>query len=297
MWERILGHKQQLALLQKTLAENIFPHASLFAGPRGVGKFLTATITASALFCMQETKPCGTCLACRKIAEKNHPDVFFLVAENETVKIDQIRTLTSSLHYHPLEGEYKLVLIDDADCMTEGAANALLKTLEEPPPNTHFILVSAHPHRVLPTIRSRCQRVSFQPLSPSIIEQFLQETQNYNSEEAKRIARLSQGSLGLALQLTPPLIADTLDRFAFLVHQGNAADVMATSEEWSRAEEKTPLLLEILSLWYHEQFLLHPERRKYEVGFFHIHRAKRALETTANKQLLFEQLLFSLTTL
>ncbi len=148
----------------RALAAGKVPHALLFVGPAGVGKAACARALAAALNC--ETRPglgCASCTACEKIEAGIHPDVIALAPEGagNFIQADTIRGLIERLGYPPHEGAARVVILEDAERLHLSAANAFLKTLEEPPARTHFILVTAAPDQLPITIRSRCQRVRF----------------------------------------------------------------------------------------------------------------------------------------
>lgn len=168
-WSDILGHQRVLGVLSRAIDADRLHHAYLFTGPPGVGKFATARALAAVLNCEKRTgeafaPSCNKCTSCRRIASTQHPDVLHIEPTGKsakTLKIDQIRTLQRASISAPYEGRYRVVLIDDAHLMTEEAANALLKTLEEPPPRMMLLVITDQPHRLLPTIISRCQQVRF----------------------------------------------------------------------------------------------------------------------------------------
>jgi len=150
--------------LQHSLQRERLAHAHLFAGPRGSGKIAMATTLAQALNCLQkEHDACGRCEACRQIAEETHPDVHWVRPESKSrrIQIAQIREFERAVSLKAGTGRMKVGIIVDADCMTEPASNAFLKTLEEPPDRTIILLLTAEPQRLLPTILSRCLRISF----------------------------------------------------------------------------------------------------------------------------------------
>ena len=210
-FESIRGQEHGVEVLKRALGRNRLHHAYLFAGPLGVGKERTARAFASALLCVQPTPDklaCNVCHACRRLAEGQHPD-FHLVERLDKkdggterfIKIEQIRTLQRSLSFKAYEGQRRVVLILEPEYMTDSTSNALLKTLEEPGEQTHFILVSAGVHRLLPTIISRCQRVRFGPLKEEHIIHLLDESGIHDVDLMKTVARLSEGSIGRALMM------------------------------------------------------------------------------------------------
>jgi len=162
----VVGHRRIVALLARSIACDSLPPSLIFAGPAGVGKRLTATAVAQALNCLKpitsEFDACGACTACTRIARGVHPDVL-LVEPGETgsIKIEQVREVIDRAAYRPFEGKRRVVIIDEADALVAAAQNALLKTLEEPPSSSMFVLVTARPDVLLPTVRSRCIRLWF----------------------------------------------------------------------------------------------------------------------------------------
>jgi DNA polymerase-3 subunit delta' len=314
MWSTILGHKRQIDQLKRALSGGCLPNAYLFSGPSGIGKRLVADVFASAIFCADSHSACGKCVPCTKIKNRSHPDVFFIEPATEKILIDQVRELQQNLKYHPLESDAKLAIIDDADLMTEAAANSLLKILEEPPQVTHFILVSAFPHRLLPTIRSRCQKIIFSPLAEGEVVSYLMDKRGFDEKNARRIARISQGSIGAVALLDPEFIEEVLGRLKTLLKSANSSDVIATAEVWSKEGEKTTLIVDLIVSFYRDA--LYRQEAGSDTGLMHAEwasvlenqpagtledklrtaaSARDALATAANKQLLFEQLLFTLT--
>jgi DNA polymerase-3 subunit delta' len=166
---QIRGQERAVGLLRRAIAAGRVPHAYLFCGPQGAGKYTTGVALAAALTCLDEPgEGCGQCTSCAKIAQGIHPDVQTLERQGATqsIPIDTIRSrVIPQLGMLPHEGRVRVFLIDEAAALQNAAANALLKTLEEPPTRTHFVLCTTAPDALLPTIRSRCQRISFVALS------------------------------------------------------------------------------------------------------------------------------------
>ena len=158
-----VGHDHQKQLLSSLVQKGKLPHALLFAGPRGVGKRTIAVELVKNLFC-EEGGACAMCRACRNVDSGLHPD-FTLVSGETSIKIDELRAMMKEVYEPPFEAPVRVVLIDNAELMTHEAANALLKTLEEPPPSNLFVLVSSREQEIPLTVRSRCMRLGFGPLS------------------------------------------------------------------------------------------------------------------------------------
>jgi DNA polymerase-3 subunit delta' len=314
--KRAIGHNLQIERLKKAVEGGRLPSAYLFHGPRGIGKMLIATEFAKALTCAaaRGIDACGTCVSCRKIDGRNHPDVFFIAPDGEQIKIDQIRELKESVQFHPLEADLKIIIIDDADRMNESAENCLLKILEEPPDATHFMLVSSSPHSLLPTIRSRCQKLPFFPLSDEEVMGLL-GSKGIPRETALRMARFAGGSVGAALSMDFALLGDVVERLMAISSRSSSADIISISDSWSKEPpEKIRFILEVMASWYADiikasssgtlQGTVHPEAAKLasstpthlaERSFREILRVKKGMDININKQLMFEHLLFTLT--
>lgn len=248
----ILGQGQAIMRLRRSIETGRLPHALLFLGPKGVGRFTTAVTLAKALNCLKggQGDSCDRCVACVKIARGIHPDVHLVSPEGATLKIDQIRTLIQEATLRPYEGRRKVFILDQAETMTEQAQNALLKTLEEPPGATVLVLIAPEASALLPPIASRCSQIRFVPLPESTIAARLQD-QGCDGGEAHVLASLAGGSLGRAQELrTSPLqeIWDLVDQ-TFALTPGRTLAVLELTERVVRQKETIPLFLEALLAW------------------------------------------------
>ena len=202
----VFGHSWAVDWLDHSLNAQRIPHALLLSGPAQIGKRTLALATAAALICTAEDKPCGQCRACRLVAQGVHPDVRVVSAdENErsrdaVLKIDQIRELQRQAALAPVEARVKVFILRELERANPAAANALLKTLEEPPPYVVLLVTSARPHALLPTILSRCQLLALRPLAQQQIAAALVEHWAAPTEQADLLARLAEGRLGWAVQ-------------------------------------------------------------------------------------------------
>jgi DNA polymerase III subunit delta' len=229
----ITGHRSLLSLLARAIARGSLPPSLIFSGPDGVGKRMAAVALAQALNCERPipwpddsgVSGCGECAACRRIARRVHADVLFVEpADTGSIGVDHVREAIDRAAYRPFEGRRRVVIVDEADALAPPAQNALLKTLEEPPPASVFVLVTARPDLLLPTVRSRCQHLRFGPVALAEVADVLMREHGLASEEAHAAAAASEGSIGRALDGGADEIVDARDAAARLL-QAAAASV------------------------------------------------------------------------
>ncbi len=218
MFDQLTGNETAKKLLRRTLEARRVPGALLFSGEEGVGKKLFALELAKASNCRSArgTEACGNCSSCKRISRINfptsdepeerrkifwtdHPDVGVVEPAGRVFHVAQMRNIEREANFRPFEGAARFFIIDDADQMNDSSANALLKVLEEPPPTSHLVLITARPAMLLPTILSRCQAIRFAPLTSGEIERHLLENKLVPACEARLRARCAAGSMGRAL--------------------------------------------------------------------------------------------------
>ena len=272
----IRGQPQALAQLRRALSSQRVHHAYLFAGPAGVGKSEGALLFAQALLCRADSEGCGSCASCDRIARSIHPDVLRLARDaasgGREIKVESLRELCSALQLRSVEGHRQCVaLLFEADALTISAQNALLKTLEEPPPNTTLILIASRELKLLPTIRSRCLRIRFGPLPEDLLAEQLQQQKKLTPEEARLIARLAGGSRSQAEGIGTKRLRErslAIEKWAELMRaRGRSAGISAAFGSWPR------VLATIASMRY-----------RLSVGFA-LHFAGLALATMRSSQL------------
>lgn len=190
----IFGHEKEKDLLLSFLRKERLPHAFLFSGQDGIGKRKVAVEFIKHILCESGTG-CGTCRSCVKIDHGNHPDIFFVTGEN-SIGIDQSRAIGREIYEYPFESSKRAILIDRAETLTREAANALLKTLEEPPPYNVFFLITSSEREIPLTIRSRCVRVAFSPLQAEHLQQYFLGVPGVDEKKARLLAHISWGSIG-----------------------------------------------------------------------------------------------------
>jgi DNA polymerase-3 subunit delta' len=232
-FSNVIGHRRIVGLLSRSIRRDSLPPSLIFAGPAGVGKRLVAQSMAQAVNCLAPKTSvgadrdsegdtigdrdavvfdaCGACHACSRIARNVHPDIVIVEpGDSGSIKIDPIRDVIDRAGYRPFEGRRRVVIIDTADAMVIGAQNALLKTLEEPPSASMFVLVTSRPDVLLPTVRSRCPRLRFRALSEDDLVRAL-VARGRGAKEASTIAANADGSLGHALEASGDMLVEARD--------------------------------------------------------------------------------------
>ena len=213
----IVGHRAIVALLERSVERQSLPPTLLFSGPDGVGKRRTAVALAQALNCErpQNGDSCGECRACQRIARGVHADVLVVEpGDSGSIKVDQVRDAIERSAYRPFEGRRRVVIIDPADALISEAQNALLKTLEEPPAGSVFVLTTSVPDVLLPTVLSRSHRLRFGALSAADVASILVAEHGYTPADAHAAASAADGSVGRALDEDTEEAAEARDAAA-----------------------------------------------------------------------------------
>lgn len=259
----IIGHQSQIGRLQRAAATSHCGNAYLFAGAEGIGKKRVALFFAQMLACAHpqiQGGPCQQCLNCQKIARGIHPDVKIVEVEEEAtqLKIKQVAEIQAAIMLRPLEAKKKIFIFNDAHLFSVDAAHSLLKTLEEPPPDTVLILVTARPAVLLPTILSRCQRVDFTSLPEEELEQFLSAERKLSLETAHFLARFSGGSVGRAYHYLALGIMEqktSVEEFLSRLAATSVDELLKGIAQLVQNKERLQLFLDILLYLLYERYL------------------------------------------
>jgi DNA polymerase-3 subunit delta' len=234
-------------------------HAYLFVGPSQIGKRTLARLFAQSILCTQDGAPCGACRACHLVSVGRHPDVHVIEPEGDRIKIDAVRSLLHTVALSPVEGPYRICLIARFDRATPSAANALLKTLEEPPDTVILLLTAERMEALLPTIVSRCQVVPLRAVPVARVVDALRD-RGLDQQQAQLLGRLSQGRIGWAIAAA----ADgqvmeeretALAEIATLSH-GTYTERFAWADQLSRHPERVNPVLEAMLSWWRDVLLL-----------------------------------------
>jgi DNA polymerase-3 subunit delta' len=313
----IIGHHRQLEILRLALASGRLHHAYLFVGPEGIGKRTLAIALAKAVHCSVSAADfCGSCVNCQRIADGNHPDVRLIepLAGKKEISIQQIRDFERELNYRSFTGKRKIMIVDPATLMNLASQNALLKTLEEPPQDSLIILIASSAGGLLPTVRSRCLRISFAPLARSEVIEYLRTNQGMTGDEVEFLAAMSMGSIGAALGLDKEAFARRRLGLGFGPQSGDyraavdAAEALAGNRgdapafAWAQCWYRDLLVYgvtgdsgELVNLDMREQIAQQAAPAKIEQRIAALtgsHRAAAAIQRNLNRRMVLEKYLF-----
>ena len=269
---QIKGQDFAINNLKKFIKTGKVPPAMIFYGPAGIGKAKVAVEFAKALNCEklgEDFEPCELCQSCKQIEMQTHPDIMFAdyayqaallkeeVEDQQNIKIETVRSLTTASQQKAVAAKWKVFIIDKAERLVPAAANALLKFIEEPPQNTVWILISSKRETMLSTIKSRCQSISFAPLSTQIITEILQD--NFIEQDlAQKAAQFAEGSTENAF-----LIASLLEDFAALDRDASFATQVALNlpRTLAQARPKVNIILDMLTQKIHQNWLTEQDEK------------------------------------
>jgi DNA polymerase III subunit delta' len=282
MFDRLLGNQHVKDILRRMLTKGRIPGAFLFVGEDGVGKKLFALELAKALNCRAPAgvEACDRCSSCvrisqskfpeysedkdnkEKLVRSEHPDVALARPYNRLLRINPMRELEQEANFRPFEGKARIFIIEEANRLNESSANALLKTLEEPPATSHLILLTSRPAQLLPTIRSRCQMIRFAPLTPQEIESHLLKGKEVSPVDARLLAHVARGSIGRALSTDMESYRKQreamMDVVGALSLSPDRARLLRASEEMNDAKRKDEYepRLDVLATLIHDVWVL-----------------------------------------
>jgi DNA polymerase-3 subunit delta' len=253
----IKGHDNIVLFFKRALGQGAVSHSYLFFGPEGVGKALMAEMLAKALNCLTMTDDsCDKCASCVKIDNKNHPDIARIEVEGkkDAVSIEQVRELERQINLKAYEARTKVFIITEADKMSEAAANCLLKTLEEPPKNSVIILVTSRAEDILPTVKSRCKQVKFEPLELSA-RLGLAMDKGFLKEEAVFLSKLGDSDVSLPPELEAGGLFEYKNSVLREFNSGKAL-LEEGSFIFNESKEGMRFIISILASWFRDMLVL-----------------------------------------
>ena len=277
-WDQVIGHDWAVTLLAEAVANGRVGHAYLFTGPEHIGKHTLALTFAQALNCeaAADQRPCGECRTCRLIASGHHPDLHILEPEvsargKPTLKIDAVRELQRDLSLSTHEARYRVAILTQFEAANLNAANAFLKTLEEPPPRVVLLLTASDADALLPTIASRCRTIGLRPLEATVVEESLMARWGVAAEQAQLLGRLADGRLGWAITAgaNKAILQDRQQHLAQLQEalDGDRVRRFALADKLARKPEVLPDILRAWLSWWRDMALLaHPSPAREAVA-------------------------------
>ncbi len=285
MFDKLLGNNHIKEILKRMLKSDRVSHSLLFAGEKGIGKKHFALELAKAFVCQNpvDFEACDKCPACKradrftfpksddkkddfeKVFFSEHSDIGMVIPYKNSILVDAVRDLEKEANFRPYEAKARVFIIDDAEKLNiakDNAANALLKTLEEPSPTSYIFLISSRPDALLPTVLSRCQTIRFAPVATKEIENYLLETKKFSPEDTEILARISAGSIGRALGMDLSKLRERRETMlkvleSLLIKQDRSI-LLKTAEEMNDAKNKENYerFLEILQTLIHDIWTL-----------------------------------------
>jgi DNA polymerase-3 subunit delta' len=281
MFDKLTGNNRIKEILRRLLAHGRVPNSLIFSGLEGVGKKRFAIELAKSLLCKSPIngEACDECSACRrveaiefpkpddkdghkKVILSEHPDFGIVLPHNRNILIDAIRSLEAEAQFRPYENFARVFVIDDADKMNPAASNALLKTLEEPAATSHIFLITSRADSLLPTIRSRCQILRFEPVNTQEIETYLSHTDKFLPEDVPLIARIAHGSIGRAIRTDAEQLRSVRELMLEVLESGfvhgDMAELLRIAESINDAKNKNDFeyYMDVLKALLHDVWLV-----------------------------------------
>lgn len=299
LFEDLIGNERVKELLINSLKSNNILHSYLFTGTDGIGKSLFAKEFAHAILCTSdEAKPCTKCKSCLEFQGESHPDFLQIDPEDgKTIKIEQIRYLQEKIAEKPVTSKRKVYIINNCDTMTREAANSLLKTLEEPPSYATLILVTANESKLLVTIKSRCTKIAFQPLSEEDIKKYItkmQEENKANTSLNNNIITQCQGSIGRLLRIVEDQeLYSEVEQVIENLETKDITQIWKTAEVLYKSKENILDLLDYMNVIFYEKLRSNYDMRCTKAVSY-VEETKKKITANANYDMTIDYLLLKL---
>lgn len=290
MFEKIIGNKPIKEMLTKSIENDTLSHSYLFIGIQGIGKKLIAKEFAKRILCL-EKKSVDNCKSCMELEGNNHPDFMCIEPEGNSIKIEQIRFLQKKIQEKPIISNRKVYIIDDADTMTTEAQNCLLKTLEEPPEFATIILIGNNENAFLPTIKSRCMILTYQPIEEKEIQQYMQTHYGITNMTSNQLA-MFQGSIGKAI-----LLKDKQEQYHKIedmiagLNKNDLLTIMQLAEPLYKAKDEIFEILEYINILL---LKLAKENYLYTNCIEIVENTKKRLKQNANYDMCIDNMVFNM---
>ncbi|MDD4503262.1 MAG: DNA polymerase III subunit delta' [Clostridiaceae bacterium] len=266
----MIGQRIIVESLRNAVKNNMITNGYIFSGPKGCGKKLMAYIFSMALncSCTVSERPCGSCSSCIRTSSGNHPNLEIVKPTGQSIKIKQIRQIISDVAKKSFESGYKIIIIENAEKMTHDAQDAFLKTLEEPPANTVFLMLAENHNLLLPTIVSRCQVYQFKPVDAEEMKNFIEVRYDYAPMDVETAVMQSNGVVGKALELLKDKEGDRV-RTAYIsildkALTGNGSEALLLASEVVANKEEAEKFLEFSLAWFRDVMVFGESQGEYE---------------------------------
>ena len=296
-FEKIRGNEKVKELLKSAIQNHNILHSYLFIGPDGIGKSLIAKKFAQMILCEEEKdekKPCHSCKSCLEMESNNHPDFLQINSEDgKSIKIEQVRFLQEKIAEKPVISTKKVYVINDCDLMTREAANSLLKTLEEPPIYATLILITSNESKLLTTIKSRCVKVSFEPIKNETIMQYLKENE-LDTDMTENMIKMCEGSIGKALKVQQRKEDYAkLEELIKYLPKTDITDIWKNADVLYKAKENIMELLDYINIILYNQ--LYQNKKMAGINAIHIvEETKKRILSNSNYDMSIDYLLLKL---
>ncbi len=259
--DKIVGHEDIIQGLKSAIDNNQVSHSYLFQGEESVGKKKLAMFFAKTLLCDKKgNTPCNNCSSCHKFDSFNHPDFLLIESEKNIIKKEKIDDFLKTIQTYPLEGDRKVVIIDNSHFMRLETQNALLKTLEEPPNYMNIILITDNVQKLIGTIQSRCQIINFYPVDINFIEEMLINEYGKTTDEARFIASFTKGSVGKSINISQSeeffnMRNELLDILDKIIINRDKSKIFSSKEFFENYKDEYIELLDIIIYWFRDLYI------------------------------------------
>lgn len=292
IFENILGNEKNKELLKRILTTNTISHSYMFIGEESTGKMLFAKEFAKGILCEnKDNRPCNNCISCVKFDNLNHPDLIVIDEKEETIKNDQIREMNRNILEKPIESNKKVYIINNSENMTQQAQNSLLKTLEEPPEHAVIILITKDDNRMLNTIKSRCTKINFIPLTNLELKEVL--SKNFGIENTtRRMLELANGSVKRAVELNSnDELYSKLENIFANLNNIDLIDFLKHKEQIAENKEQINTILDFINVILFEKY---NQNSKYLSCISIVEETKERLEKNSNFDMTIDRLLMKI---
>ena len=271
---QIIGQDKALRLIRMAIGHERIPHAWLFSGMAHVGKYKTALALAQTLNCQEQgVDACRRCDYCRQIELEHFPDFKVVRPEGKNIRISQVRDALDWLRLHPDRARFRVLIFDGADQFNRESANAFLKTLEEPPPDTLILLITLNPQNLLETIVSRCQHIRFRPLEKEQVLEILKQETDLNENQRELLTSFGGGGVRSDLALELELMQNIQDSVIGSLMDLSAErmeSILKKTAEWAKSRnEEWRLTLDVLEKWFRDLAWIKHRLPEKDLHYFH----------------------------